>query len=262
MKKKLAAIATAAVLLLGIDAAEAGQRVARSKSRSRGKTEEQKSPAKSLGKSSRSTDSRRSGKRKRREAPPKLPARLELKAVDLSTHTLEVEAAGLARPPETRLFVLTDERGRRFVPAAASCRPADAATAKAAQATDADEGKEAEAATEAASGRWLCRVEVARLYQRSPLTAIAMEWGDRIVEVPSASIKTRYAQAQASSGTTLPTLEPPSDEPPPLGTTMAQRPKDGPPAAATKPAPSKPEPPPPESAVDDDSSDHESESDP
>jgi hypothetical protein len=105
-----------------------------------------------------------------------MPSRIEVLRVDAENGRVRVVLLGPARPPEPRLFVLTDERGRRFVPATADCLP---------MANDESEQK-----------RWLCSLTIAPLYRRAALTGVAMEWGDREVHALPGQVRSRWAEAQ------------------------------------------------------------------
>ncbi len=114
-------------------------------------------------------------------APPPMPSQIEVLAVDSATGVLRVALTGPSRPPETRLFVLTDDLGRRFVPATADCIPDKAEP------------------TDDPAMQWRCSLTIAKLYRRANLTGVAMEWGDRAVNALPGQVKSRWAEAHAAT---------------------------------------------------------------
>jgi hypothetical protein len=144
-----------------------------------------------------------------------MPSRIEVVAIDSAAGRVRIALFGLSRPPETRLFVLTDDRGRRFVPAIAQCTPdnekmgevngpSSLSTARhSAQA-------ESEASDEQAE-RWQCDLTIAPLYRRANLTDVAMEWGDRAVNALPGQVRSRLAEVHSSS--LLPQVDLPETHP-------------------------------------------------
>jgi hypothetical protein len=128
-----------------------------------------------------------------------MPARINVVQIDTSSGIIQIELTGPSRPPEPRLFVLTDDRGRRFVPALASCDPAaaDKETAgRTGHKPSSDEPSEANLA------HWWCRLTVAPGYRRAVLTGVSMEWGDRVVHALPGQVKARWAAARLSPAPT------------------------------------------------------------
>jgi hypothetical protein len=124
-----------------------------------------------------------------------MPSRISVEKIDTTNGTVLLELVGPSRPPEPRLFVLTDDRGRRFVPALANCNPAsgksdsdDAAPVK----STASDG------SEAPPPHWKCRLTIAPGYRRAVLTGVSMEWGDRVVSALPGQVKARWAAARVS----------------------------------------------------------------
>ena len=124
------------------------------------------------------------GKRRGRPyVPPAMPSRIDVLGVDPEGGVVRVQLTGPSRAPEPRLFVLTDARGRRFVPLQAHCNGVDSTVART---PDGD----------AAPLRWVCTMSLAPAYRRVPLTGVAMEWGDRIVSAMPGQMKARWAATQ------------------------------------------------------------------
>lgn len=177
--------------------------------------------------------------RKRREAPPQLPSRIELTAIDLVTGTAHLDVVGTTRPPVTQLFILTDQSGRRFVPHFAECTPppgvelpAALPAGAAAEAASGDEGGDDDepalppgAQELPATTHWRCSLTIPRLYRRAPLASISMEWGQLRVAASDQAVQRLWGEARAAA---------------PLSA-IAER-NDSPPAkdAAAAPAPSLP----------------------
>jgi len=146
---------------------------------------------------------RRGGRRSQPLTPPPMPSRIEVLAIEPASGSVQLALYGLSRPPETRLFVLTDERGRRFVPATAECTSELEST----EATDKEPSAAKErVATKADSqesssvpARWLCDLTLAPLYQRAALTGVAMEWGDRIVSTLPGQVAARWAKGPVTN---------------------------------------------------------------
>lgn len=179
------------------------------------------SSSKRLAKSDRGRG-KRHDKRRRYYAPPQMPQTLELLDLDLITGFAHVVAVGTTRVPDARLFVLTDDRGRRFVPEQAECAapPGVSVPPEALQPDEpgADEGGgEAPSARPAgtsaapvheatASGglapintRWRCTLTISRLYRRARLVAVSMEWGQKAVDVPTKGVDAVWKKAAAAA---------------------------------------------------------------
>jgi hypothetical protein len=174
------------------------------------------------GRGERSRAHKRITRRKRPPAPPPMPARLEVVSIEPKSGVVRVGLLGPARPPETRLFVLTDDRGRRFVPATAECTTSDAVAEAAADTAPAENQPQHMI-------HWQCELTIAPLYRRAALTGVSMEWGDRIVTALPGQVAASWAEG--------PTTRP---VPPPTPPAAVK------PAPATKPASpqgSEPEPP-------------------
>lgn len=177
-------------------------------------------PVDAAGKSGRSHKSQgkkggRRGARKRRPpAPPPMPSRLEVVAVDPAVGGVRVALLGPARPPETRLFVLTDERGRRFVPATAECQPTSplppSPGKESSKESSKESGKPPSDGPETPLVHWQCALTIAPSYRRAALTGVSMEWGDRIVSALPGQVRSRWAEA----GSTLPPIPPAADTSP------------------------------------------------
>lgn len=163
---------------------------------------------------------KRHDKRRRSYAPPQMPQTLELMDLDLVTGFAHVVAVGTTRVPDARLFVLTDDRGRRFVPEQAECAapPGVSIPPEALQPDEpgADEGggeappeRPASAApvheTTASGGlapintRWRCTLTVSRLYRRARIVAVSMEWGQKAVDVPARMVADVWKKAVAAA---------------------------------------------------------------
>lgn len=146
---------------------------------------------------------KRGGRRSQPLTPPPMPSRIEVLATEPASGGVQLALYGLSRPPETRLFVLTDERGRRFVPATAECtsepEPTEATAkeplaAKERAATRADSEESSSVPT-----RWLCDLTLAPLYRRAALTGVAMEWGDRSVSALPGQVAARWAEGPVTN---------------------------------------------------------------
>ena len=163
------------------------------------RAESGRSPHASAGKSLQGKRRAASHKRDRRSrrrppAPPPMPARIDVLAADHESGLVHVQLTGPARPPHARLFVLTDSRGRRFLPTVAEC-----------DALDGESAGHAEA--DAPLPRWRCTMSIPAAYRRADLTGGAMEWGDRVVQALPGQVKARWA---AASGVALPSGTAPS----------------------------------------------------
>lgn len=186
--RPLASIFAAGLLLLGhatADAASHGHKTGQSRS-------------------SKAKKGKRGSRKHRPSAPPAMPSRLEVVALDPASGGVRVALLGPSRPPETRLFVLTDERGRRFVPASADCQP----TSPLPPSSGKENGKQAAEGPETPLVRWQCSLTVAPLYRKAALTGVSMEWGDRIVSALPGQVRSRWAEA----GSTVP-IPPAADAP-------------------------------------------------
>lgn len=144
-----------------------------------------------------------------------MPQTLELLDLDLVTGYAHVIATGTTRVPDARLFVLTDDRGRRFVPEIAECAapPGVEVPAEALQPDepDGEGGGEAEPSAPAPASaqpvaqlapintRWRCTLTLARLYRRAPLVGVSMEWGQKFVEVPHGQVAAVWQKAHAAA---------------------------------------------------------------
>ena len=126
--------------------------------------------------------------KKRAPAPPPMPTRIEVLSADPESGIVQVLLTGPVRPPHARLFVLTNSRGRRFLPALAECY---------AQAG----GEKEPAADEPSLSRWRCAMTIPDAFRRGDLTGVSMEWGDRIIQALPGQVKARWA---AAGGAPLP----------------------------------------------------------
>lgn len=137
-----------------------------------------------------SSKSKRGGskrkKKKQHYRPPEMPQSLELQSFDLVTGQGQLIVVGTKRVPEMRLLVLADDRGRRFVPDMADCQPPAGVELPA---------ENADPALVPANLRWRCTFSVPLLYRRAALVGVAMEWGDKAVEVPTKKVSLVYAAA-------------------------------------------------------------------
>jgi hypothetical protein len=138
---------------------------------------------------------------RRREVPPQLPTQIELTAVDLVTGTAHLDVIGTTRPPATRLFILTDQSGRRFVPSFAECHPPPGVTlpGPAADAAPEDDEQEPRGPELPAGTRWRCSLTIPRLYRRAPLAGMGMEWGSRAVAARSETVQRLWGEARAAA---------------------------------------------------------------
>ncbi len=125
-------------------------------------------------------------KKQRHYRPPEMPSSLEFLSFDLVTGQGQLVVVGTKHLPESRLLVLSDDRGRRFVPDLAECQPPVGVELPA-------EGSDP--ALVPANLRWRCTFSVPPLYRRAALLAVAMEWGDKSVEVPPQKVAMVYAAA-------------------------------------------------------------------
>lgn len=160
------------------EAALARSRKSASVSRGHGKS--------SHGKSSRGP---RRKKKQRSYRPPEMPSSIEFQSFDLVTGQGQLIVVGTKHVPEIRLLVLSDDRGRRFVPDMADCQPPVGVELPA-------EGSDP--ALVPANLRWRCTFSVPTLYRKAALIGVAMEWGDKSVEVASQKVATVYAAAAKS----------------------------------------------------------------
>lgn len=213
----LCAVGVALALVAGGDAAGARTRGSSKRaaaSAGKGKGKRSAASGRTSGRSAKSD--RHGGKRRVRYAPPQMPQTLELVDLDLVTGYAHVIATGTTRVPDARLFVLTDDRGRRFVPEIAECAapPGVEVPAAALQPDELDgAGGEGEGggASEPAPAeqpvtalapintRWRCTLTLARLYRRAPLVGVAMEWGAKFVEVPAGQVAAVWQKAHAAA---------------------------------------------------------------
>jgi hypothetical protein len=67
--------------------------------------------------------SQRRKKKQRHYRPPEMPSSLEFPSFDIVTGQGQLVVVGTKHLPEMRLLVLSDDRGRRFVPDLAECQP-------------------------------------------------------------------------------------------------------------------------------------------
>ena len=146
------------------------------------------SSSKKLSKSGSSHRGKKKKSKQRYEPPPQMPVSLHLLSLDLVTGAALVEAYGTTRVPLSRLFVLTDDRGRRFVPQFAECEPPSgavlaAAPAKKSPATksgkpnsndEQEQDSDADQPELSSSGplRWRCHLVIPPLYRRAVLTGV------------------------------------------------------------------------------------------
>ena len=120
--------------------------------------------------------------RRRPPAPPPMPTHIEVVAADQDSGIVQVQLTGPARPPHANLFVLTDSRGRRFLPALAECYALDGPP---------EEGAEADAPLP----HWRCAMSIPAAYRRADLTGVSMEWGERVIQALPGQVKARWAAA-------------------------------------------------------------------
>lgn len=142
-----------------------------------------------------------------------MPARIDVLSTDAANGMVQVQLTGPQRPPHARLFVLTDSRGRRFIPAQAECY-AIAETAA------------ANPDAVPALPRWRCAMSIAPAYRHSPVTGVSMEWGDRIVRALPGQVRARFA---TTGDVTVPTTpEPEGQAAPPAAENPAAPTPDAP----------------------------------
>lgn len=204
-----------------------------------GRAKGKKSAVSSRGERGRSGSHKRMTRRKQRPpAPPPMPSRLEVLSIEPKSGSMRVALLGPARPPETRLFVITDERGRRFVPATAECTTGDAIAEPTAAASAENAATEHQQLI-----HWQCELTVAPLYRRAALTGVSMEWGDRIVSALPGQVRARWAEG-------------PTNHPAPPPKTTPEKALEKNPDKTTAPPPSsEPEPPSPPVGEDDEETD-------
>lgn len=143
------------------------------------------------GKSSHGKSSRgqRRKKKQRHYRPPEMPSSIEFQSFDLVTGQGQLLVIGTKHVPEIRLLVLSDDRGRRFVPDMADCQPPVGVELPV-------DGSDP--ALLPANLRWRCTFSVPTLYRKAALIGVAMEWGDKSVEVTAQKVASVYAQAAKS----------------------------------------------------------------
>lgn len=168
------------------------------------------------------------GKKKGAPAgPPLPPPTFQLRGIDLAAGHALVDVTGSARAPEARLFTLTDERDRHYLPHLVECRPQPVEPAEA----GADKGSlSANAGPPMAvpsAGRWRCSLEIPRIYQRSALTGISLQLRGQTLSVPRERVQAAWAEARAQ--TPLPAAERPRQPGTPWP--AARRPPDAGPTA-------------------------------
>ena len=128
--------------------------------------------------------SKRNKKKRNRWPTPEIPRGLELVRYDLVTGQGQVVVWGTKREPQIRLLVLSDDRGRRFLPELTDCElPKNHAVE--------------ETATQPENSRWRCTFLVPETYRQSALAAVSMEWGERFVDAPQKNVAAVYAAAAA-----------------------------------------------------------------
>lgn len=130
--------------------------------------------------------SQRRKKKQRHYRPPEMPSSIEFHSFDLVTGQGQLVVVGTKHVPEIRLLVLSDDRGRRFVPDLAECQPPVGVELPA-------DGSDL--ALVPANLRWRCTFSVPPLYRRTALVGVAMEWGDKSVEVAPPKVAAVYAAA-------------------------------------------------------------------
>lgn len=161
------------------------------------------------GRGERGRSGKRGGRRKRPPTPPPMPSHLEVTSIEPKSGSVRVALVmpGAGRLPETRLFVLTDERGRRFVPATAECTSPGGSADTKASATG--EG------TPPVPVHWQCDLSIPPLYRRAALTGVAMEWGDRVVSALPGQVRARWAEGPTSRPVPPPVEKNPTEANPP-----------------------------------------------
>lgn len=117
------------------------------------------------------------GKKKKKgrgSADPALvgPLQLELAGFDLASGAALLAVRGPSRAPEPRHFLFTDERHRRFLPSQGQCQ-ADG------------------------PGAWRCKVQIARIYQRTTLVGISIGLRERTATAPEDQVRSLWAEARA-----------------------------------------------------------------
>lgn len=226
--RALGSLAIVLSLCCALGSAAEGGRASRASSSRESKG---KKASSNRGERGRASAHKRLTRRKRPPAPPPMPARLEVLSIEPKSGSIRVALLGPARPPETRLFVLTDERGRRFVPATAECSTGDAVADPTAAETTPVENQPLI--------HWQCELTVAPLYRHAALTGVSMEWGDRIISALPGQVRERWAEGPTSHPAPAPKSAPEK----PAGKTTAP------------PPPSEAEPPEPPAGEDDEETD-------
>lgn len=173
------------------------------------------SSSKKLSKSGSSHRGKKKKSKQRYEPPPQMPVSLQLLSLDLVTGAALVEAYGTTRVPLSRLFVLTDDRGRRFVPQLAECEPPAGAVLVTAPAKgsakspalksgkpssndEQEQDSEADQPELSSSGplRWRCHLVIPPLYRRAVLTGVTMEWGHLAVAAAAENVQQKWSEAR------------------------------------------------------------------
>jgi hypothetical protein len=153
-------------------------------------------------------------KGKRDTGPPLPPPRLSLRSFDLAAGEAHVEVIGARHAPESRFFVFTDERKRRFVPFLLSCQAAadqvadkpgaaDGGGVKLAQAGPGPGASKQEAEPEpvaqSKTGHWNCSLGIPRIYQRAALVGLSLEIHGHVVSAPADLLQSAWAEARAKN---------------------------------------------------------------
>lgn len=202
------------------------------------------SSSKKLSKSGSSHRGKKKKSKQRYEPPPQMPVSLQLLALDLVTGAALVEAYGTTRVPLSRLFVLTDDRGRRFVPQLAECEPPAGAVLAAAPAKkspttksgkpnsndEQEQDSDADQPELSSSGplRWRCHLVIPPLYRRAVLTGVTMEWGHLAVAAPADNVQQKWSEARKRAPLSVVAERAHDAVPPPPRRSIPEEEADGP----------------------------------
>jgi hypothetical protein len=126
----------------------------------------------------------------KKDAAPKTPPALHLRSVDLAHRLILVEADGLAKPPLSNYFTMTDDRGHHYIAQSIHCDPPFP------------------------SGTRACELEIPIGYERHPLTALELHLRGlhgRVISVGADEIKTAWAAAEQAHAPPTFATQAPSD---------------------------------------------------
>jgi hypothetical protein len=139
--------------------------------------------------------------------PPLPPPAVLLRGIDLAAGHALVDVAGSARAPEARIFTLTDERERHYLPHLVECHPQPVEPDQAGADKGSLSASTGPAVPPPPAGRWRCSLEIPRIYQRSALVGLSVQLRGQTIAVPRERVQAAWAEARAM--TPLPAAERP-----------------------------------------------------